>query len=248
MIPGIPLGDALRLGAGSENLYQLFNQFAKPDMKDDEKKIHLQSIITHAMSLRSSIKPLLDSWHNRLDNITSSEAIRVKSITRTVVGTGLPSLYEVGLSLHPQLGVPYIPASSIRGAVRAFFTSRQVFGDDKSELNRLFGNEPEETNNKLLQKGLITFMDMMPVSLPDLELDLINPHFPDYYKDNVPPRSNQNPIPIFFLTIAPGSEYVVRYRTNGDMGVELSRIIERTLIENGLGAKTALGYGRFKKV
>jgi CRISPR/Cas system CMR subunit Cmr6 (Cas7 group RAMP superfamily) len=32
---------------------------------------------------------------------------------------------------------------------------------------------------------------------------------------------------------------------NGEISVDLKRMIEITLTENGLGAKTALGYGRF---
>jgi CRISPR-associated protein Cmr6 len=61
--------------------------------------------------------------------------------------------------------------------------------------------------------GKVVFFDAIPSEFPKLELDIMNPHFPDYYKDmgnkepTVYPTNWQSPIPIKFLTISPGSVF-----------------------------------------
>lgn len=63
--------------------------------------------------------------------------------------------------------------------------------------------------------GHIVFFDAIPSArvLPTLELDIMNPHYPDYYKETgqdnpqTPPANWQSPIPVKFLTVAPGTEF-----------------------------------------
>jgi len=60
--------------------------------------------------------------------------------------------------------------------------------------------------------GHVIFFDAIPSdrALPRLELDIMNPHYPDYYKETgqdnpvIPPANWQNPNPVKFLTVAPG--------------------------------------------
>lgn len=57
--------------------------------------------------------------------------------------------------------------------------------------------------------GEVVFFDAIPSpkSLPKLELDIMNPHYPDYYKDGSHeyPTNWQSPIPVKFLTVASGT-------------------------------------------
>lgn len=59
--------------------------------------------------------------------------------------------------------------------------------------------------------GRVVFFDGIPSSreLPTLEIDIMNPHYPDYYKEGSVeyPTNWQSPIPIYFLTIAPGVKF-----------------------------------------
>lgn len=60
--------------------------------------------------------------------------------------------------------------------------------------------------------GHVIFFDAIPSDreLPRLELDIMNPHYPDYYKETeqenptTPPANWQSPVPVKFLTVAPG--------------------------------------------
>lgn len=53
--------------------------------------------------------------------------------------------------------------------------------------------------------GKVIFFDAIPVSLPKLEMDIMNPHYPEYYKEGSKeyPTNWQSPIPVKFLTVAP---------------------------------------------
>jgi CRISPR-associated protein Cmr6 len=63
--------------------------------------------------------------------------------------------------------------------------------------------------------GHVVFFDAIPSArvLPTLELDIMNPHYPDYYKETgqdnpqTPPANWQSPIPVKFLAVAPGTEF-----------------------------------------
>ena len=246
MIAGVSLAGHEGLREETENLYQRFYQFAPSGMADDAKRRELKDISERAGRLGSTLAPILESYHARMDRLNGVRTMGLATISRLLIGTGLPNLFEVGFMLHPQYGVPYIPASSVRGAVRSFCKSRKAFGGHTdAEILRLFGNDPEVDEKGTLQRGELQFFDMLPVRMPHLEVDLVNPHFPDYYQGKQPPRANQDPKPVFFLTVAPESHFRLRYACKGLLPETFDRIIELTLSENGLGAKTALGYGRF---
>lgn len=63
--------------------------------------------------------------------------------------------------------------------------------------------------------GHVVFFDAIPSAraLPHLELDIMNPHYPDYYKETgdekpeTPPANWQSPNPVKFLAVAPGVEF-----------------------------------------
>ncbi|RTZ58184.1 MAG: type III-B CRISPR module RAMP protein Cmr6 [Gammaproteobacteria bacterium] len=46
------------------------------------------------------------------------EVLELETQTRLVVGMGIPSFFENGITLHHTYGIPYIPASSVKGLLR----------------------------------------------------------------------------------------------------------------------------------
>ncbi len=57
-------------------------------------------------------------------------------------------------------------------------------------------------------------MDGLPTTFPQLDLDIMNPHYGDYYqkkKDNkgnpIPPADYLNPVPVTFLAVATGQRF-----------------------------------------
>jgi CRISPR-associated protein Cmr6 len=104
----------------------------------------------------------------------------------------------------------------------------------------------------LATAGRAVFFDAIPAQLPTLELDVMNPHFPEYYKGNAPPTDWQSPVPVYFLTVAAGTEFRFGVGWRGaldEAGQRLRRLAQKWLTEGlinlGAGAKTSAGYGYF---
>jgi len=123
-----------------------------------------------------------------------------------------------------------------------------ALGEALEPFREVFGT----TNHE----GTVVFFDALPLpesiwETPILELDIMNPHYPRYYQGNEPPGDWQEPNPIFFLTVPMGIEFkiAVGLREGNANHVNLaSALLAGALSELGVGAKTALGYGRLEPV
>lgn len=100
--------------------------------------------------------------------------------------------------------------------------------------------------------GGAVFFDAIPARWPHLELDVMNPHYAEYYQGKGPPANWLSPVPVYFLTLAPGTEFrfAVGWRGSWDeKGRELSKLAKEWLVAGlknlGGGAKTSAGYGYF---
>lgn len=137
--------------------------------------------------------------------------------------------------------------------------------EEKAEIDKLLNQHTG---------GMVTFYDAVPSPRQDnvLGLDIINPHYPKYYNSQggVPPSDDQNPNPIFFLTVSPEIEFCFPFRIDevpskpfqDPAGEERARNLGSTrqedllelvqgwvlsgLTESGAGAKTSAGYGYFQ--
>jgi len=145
-----------------------------------------------------------------------------------------------------------------------------------------------ETIDKLLNEntgGMLCFYDAVP-EVPEsediagsqekwlLQTDIVNCHYNDYYgsegSEETPPSDDQNPNPVTFLAVKPGTEFTFPFRladwpaTPGrdpeekerwqalqpftqpdDVIPQVKTWLQKALGEYGLGAKTAAGYGYF---
>ena len=208
---------------------------------------------------------------------------------RMAIGLGRASVYENSITLHHIYGIPYVPGSSVKGCVRSYvllqaYWSEDLMGMDPdkagSELEargladplfcRLFGCPKKKSYYDEARRGHLRFFDAYPTEVPIVERDILNPHYRDYYMDQEPPTDDQEPTPIYFLTLretgfhfwlgedttapAPadivGAEDSPFYNaTPRDKRASLLDVathwLQRTLTEYGLGAKTAVGYGYF---
>jgi CRISPR-associated protein Cmr6 len=110
--------------------------------------------------------------------------------------------------------------------------------------------------------GRVTFYDAVPQPGQErlLQLDLLNPHYPEYYdgQGDHPPSDDQNPRPVYFLAVRPGARFAFPFRLrpwrDDDRLHGISREAARErlrgwlvegLTTQGAGGKTAAGYGYF---
>jgi len=102
----------------------------------------------------------------------------------------------------------------------------------------------------------VIFFDGVPANIPTLGADVMNVHYPDYYRDEgggTPPSDDQQPNPVSFLTVEAGSafSFAVGPRQRADAthvaSAGLARgWLEAALRQAGVGAKTGSGYGFFE--
>ena len=239
---------------------------------------------------------------------------------RMVVGLGGESVYETSITLHHIYGIPFIPASSIKGVVRSWIIT-EVFGEKSvpenekdfplinAEFRALTMNNKEsesfceffgcpkdmskivfkdgkpvykrDKNGKLTTKyekekatgvslknkegkstehiGLITFFDAFPTKEPNIEPDIMNSHYGDYYgKDINAPTDFLKTNPIPFLTVKDTPfQFVIGSKNEKLEGFKIGKKddgsdktisdwLKDALENHGIGAKTAVGYGRMK--
>jgi CRISPR-associated protein Cmr6 len=98
-------------------------------------------------------------------------------------------------------------------------------------------------------RGRIVFFDAVPVEPPTLAVDVMNPHYGDYYqkKPGVPPADYLSPVPVYFLTVQADSRFAFAVASHeaGLARLACGRLKE-ALANLGAGAKTSAGYGYFE--
>lgn len=160
---------------------------------------------------------------------------------RVVVGLGTNEILQGGITLHHVYGIPIVPATALKGVARYY--AEAVEEASVSLVGHLFGQAEEEA-----RRGDLVFLDGIPVTPPQMERDLMNPHWVTYYggRENVPPAEYIRPNPIFFLTIGKESPFlfgvasISKDETAVKQGITW---LQQGLQDLGVGAKTANGYG-----
>lgn len=172
--------------------------------------------------------------------------------SRIAMNLSQASSLETSVALHHTYGVPYLPASALKGLTSHY--CHNVFGSKDSKLgiggkyyNVLFGTEDD--------RGHITFHDgwMEPDSLAKngLILDVMTPHHGDYYsgKDSAP-TDFDSPNPITYLTVAGTFLVHVTCDVKDEQGCKWAgfamRLLDAALEHWGVGGKTNAGYGLMK--
>ena len=213
---------------------------------DPVRRQFLDDVVKLARQEKQRVGPLLKALHERRNQLWQSQGARRLELSLTsplVSGVGMTHPLTAGFVWDRNLGVPYMPGSSLKGAVRAWANPEQWGALEDGDFKRIFG-KMEDTG-----AGSVVFHDLYPIEPPRLRVDLVNPHFKDYYQDGAPPGDWLEPEPAFFLTVAAGTRFVTalhpRAGAHSD-DLELATRCLREALENmGLGAKTAVGYGRF---
>lgn len=195
-----------------------------------------------------------------------------------VSGLGMAHPTETGMVLDHTSGLPYIPAAGQKGVLRLAHLINSLCDENgkwfsEEALERLgivfrkngdlHWNEDNASKtlfgaggDKDALAGQLVVLDAYPLTPPVLGEEILNPHFMKYYGGERGPTEDQSPIPIKFLVIKPGAEFVFRLLLRQSFASALEKDQEkladfieknlrRAICEEGVGAKTALGFGRF---
>lgn len=159
------------------------------------------------------------------------------------------------MRLHPLYGIPYIPASAIKGSLRNALIQK-LFANEKEAQTET----PEEValkNEQFLtlfgdqtHQGELIFFDAFISSdqTPKLKLDVMTPHYKKYYTTDSTAPDTQSPVPITFLTLEETTFeffYAIREELKDIKlkGKSLKELFKEAFANYGIGAKTSVGYG-----
>lgn len=190
--------------------------------------------------------------------------------TPLAIGLGGGSVFEVGFTFLRPYGVPYIPGSSIKGAMKRVAAVRcgvdavlnGKYQPDK-KIKDIRGQVPEDKQadvesflNAFGTTEGAAFFDIFDawITAGDpqghfLMSDIVNPHHPGYYrgeKGHEIPHDWDSPVPVTFVSIRPGVTVQFAFRCAENWVKFCRDLLEDVLTKRGIGAKTNAGYGYFK--
>ncbi len=191
------------------------------------------------------------------ENKIQTFTITAKTSSPFITGLGSGHPTETGMILDRNLGVPYIPSSSIKGILRLAYAVNIADGRSEvpdSELEKYFGL----TDTNKSRRGQLMFLDAYPRGNVELKLDIMNPHFGKYYDGtDKQPVETESPVPIKFLTVKQGTEFVFncaylpldeKDRSDEKVKDDVEKMFATAFSKLGFGGKTSIGYGRFERV
>jgi CRISPR-associated protein Cmr6 len=159
---------------------------------------------------------------------------------RTIVGLSTNAVLETGITLHPVLGLPVVPGSSLKGITRCYVEG--LLDEPRERIDAQFGWLDEEQSGC----GNLVFLEGCPADVPQIERDVVSPIFGQYYRGKSPPAAYLSPQPFFFLALGRASLYqfgVAALDGDREAAEQGARWLQGALQTVGVGAKTAAGYG-----
>lgn len=126
---------------------------------------------------------------------------KVKS--RLIVGLGEHSIQETDIRIHHTYGVPYIPATAIKGCLRAhwikkYFDYCEQRASEDPLFQNVFGVKTEEAMSEKRGKGNVIFTDTFPADSFRLVQDVMTPHQKIFKQGQA---QFEKVVPILFLAL-----------------------------------------------
>ncbi len=249
----------------TENLHLAFHRFLpeseQKKERDEDKKKFLKAVVLLGNSLDAeSVKAVRvrqgDAVASLINAGLKNDSFALDTEWRLVVGLGSESVIETSMSLHPLYGFPFIPSSAVKGIARAYalFAMNLACDEDDKELNPAPNVTIDDTAKRVFgtqnQVGEVIFFDGLPDEFPRLDVDLINPHYGEYYMatGTVPPPGDwMSPVPTFFLAVAPEQKFHFYLASRDQTLLDKAKVwLKEGLTQLGIGGKTSAGYGYFK--
>ncbi|RLE79367.1 MAG: hypothetical protein DRJ51_07915 [Thermoprotei archaeon] len=228
------------------------NEKCKKRVSEDKRRLlERMAMFLSDDSVREKMRlanELLDEVKRAILSVVTRESERwvtydvtARTTERLVIGTSSffgRNAFEVGLSFHPVLDLPYIPSSSIKGALRSYVNLNELRCGELGE-REIFGYPGE-------MRGLLLISDAFPVNFERL---LIVPEVTTPTYREVEGRIEEHraePVPVIYPVVDKGVDFRFIVALGEDVGEECKRSIWSWIVDvmrEGLGAKTLLGYG-----
>jgi CRISPR-associated protein Cmr6 len=226
--------------------------------EDKRKREALKKNLTLPDATRAQIDALEKRQSTLIAGMPNDRRMTIlaKSLSPLVTGMGMEHPLENGFAFLNPYGLPYLPGSSIKGVLR--YAAQELIQEGDGEwhnewVTALFGLETQCKADKP-QRGALTFWDSIPgIAGGRLAMDVMTPHYSEYYQGKASPHDAGQPIPIVFMVIPPNSAFTFDITCEQNylpepLKGELWKPLMDAAFQHafewlGFGAKTAIGYG-----
>ncbi len=241
-----------------ENTKEAWKNKLAADLVDAYSGSTLRTKLGRAASHLDKVKSWACQAWPRSGGVIMVEARLVEGSKLLVGGSSgvLQAVFEVGLAWDYVFDLPYIPGSSLKGAMRS--AALALLGSSYGDLiDSIFGSRNAS--------GCLEVFDAYPIEVSDhlLEPDVITPH---YYSGGVIIDSEleAQPVPVVHVSVAPGTvfRFIISHRCSRGILNQLSAALSSELkisasgsgslaallsaaLLSGVGARTGKGYGVF---
>lgn len=254
-------GSGENLGLKVGKLIERVDEWSHNEHESKDNALELMSRFKLEKSACDAYKIAFQNWKRAIETRQDCESFDIKASTRALLGTGNASVFEFGFNLNYPWGVPYISGSTLKGAVSSYLSRHGGIewsrhdGAVKSDAQvELFGGIRQGDGESYA--GLLTFHDawLCPWDRRTnnrgdwFDEDIINPHYPGYFREKRLPDGTDNPIPIKIAALCPGLQFHITIQGPEEYRKLAREVLIRLLAEEGIGGKTAVGYGRFDYV
>lgn len=211
---------------------------------DDGEKREKKQLVERV----SAIKPskLYELAFNRWFSLTQSEnfsQVTAKVNGRLLTGLALGGTLETGVTTHHTYGMPLLAGSSIKGSTRAYAES---IGLDQALIDLLFGGDDADEASS--HSGAFVWHDAWWIPRDSTQLpfvqDVITVHEQSYYSEKTAVADGtESPVPN--VQIGTQGEFYFVFEGDPAWTKYVADLVLAMLEEQGLGTKTASGYGYF---
>ena len=221
------------------------------------EKTRKSEALKETLSIPSESRNQIDALRSRqqaLIELTSEDArLSLEAVTTSPLATGMGMEHplENGFAFLNPYGLPYLPSSGSKGVLRRAaeeLRDERKDGWTQDAITELFGLESDNRQTEHT-RGALTFWDTIP-EIREMGIDVMTPHYSDYYQGKSTPHDAGQPNPIVFLVIPPQSRFT--FHITADLRrfnkVENWKRLMQDAFEYafdwlGFGAKTSVGYG-----
>lgn len=250
---------------GVKNVYDIYKKCSDKNIHFGLKMDKFSNIFNLKEELINA-EVSLKVVHDNIDSILKTDYrsyeiidLKANTLDKLIVGLGGHSVFETDIKVHHTYGVPYIPASAVKGCLRNYIINEYFGGieeDAEKDFNfiKIFGGIYKDE----VYKGRVVFLDAFPLN-NDITVakDIMTPHY-DYAKNDY--RDDYAITPISFLVIKDARfRFPIKIFTkvciedNRKSKLEytqkfLEQELSKMLENHGIGAKTSVGYGFFLEI
>lgn len=191
--------------------------------------LDIDSAFKQAIADEKRCEPLYQELTKRTEKLAQKH-FKISFSWRVRVGGNLGFYERLFPAFHPVYGIPYVPASSLRGLVRSWAQQHHP-----NEVKRLFGSLDEGL-------GRVQFLDAFPTQ-PCLSQDVVTPQ---WHWDQERLRFQPSPHKNLSLEEPEFCIGLLATQRGNKQDVDLVCKWLRQALQQGLGSRVSAGYGRPK--